>query len=76
MSMSRPTRACELKFTFSAQERITALSRPTRACELKFTDPAPASGSEESRPTRACELKFTSFNLADAHRIVTPYTGV
>ena len=34
--MSRPTRACELKFLWTENESETHGSRPTRACELKL----------------------------------------
>ena len=33
---SRPTRACELKFSQNRNNALTIASRPTRACELKF----------------------------------------
>ena len=55
---SRPTRACELKFTLRPDDSLDRTSRPTRACELKYQVSYKRYEEDLSRPTRACELKF------------------
>ena len=73
--MSRPTRACELKFRLPPVMSGMKQSRPTRACELKFL----SSGVQFVRHGHALHGRVSWNQIHSGHlcvSLVTPYTGV